>query len=272
MSASNSNQAVSRRAALAALAAAGIGASLTARSVRADHSARPLVARIPERPASTNGGAQSEATPAPAEVVALVLDAALLRLQGGTAVSGHLIDQPGWSQTISFPETSVAIVHVARGAYTVRSDGPLAVVRPSSDGVAVAERIPPGVEATAQSGETMLYLSSSHIEESNLGDEPTDRYTFIVVGAGEPTIEHPQGVSTRELLAAIEPAQWSSLPGGQITITFVISDSAASGGSTPISGLQMAGELEGSPPQRLVISVTPGVLPGATLVDLSSGE
>lgn len=260
MTPSNPDRMVSRRTALAAFVAAGIGASLAA---------RPALAREPVAlPLAGLRIGTFQRTPEP--LVSLVLDSALLTVPGGSAVSGHLVDEPGWSQSISFPSTSAAIVHVTEGAYTVRSDGPVTVVRPSEDGVAVAESIPPGAEATAQAGETMLYLSSSHIEESNAGETPTDRYTFIVVGNEEPTIENPQGTSNGEFLAAIEPAQWSTLPAGEVTITFTLQDAGGAGTATPVAGLQMIGELGGSSPRQLVISVTPGALPGATPVDLVS--
>jgi hypothetical protein len=210
----------------------------------------------------------AEASPAAEPLVAVVLDAALLTVPGGSAVSGHLVDAPGWGQTISFPTASAAIVHVAAGAYTVRSDGPVVVVRPSADGAAVAEAVPPGQEATAHAGESMLYLSSSRIEESNRGDAPTDRYTFVVVGDGEPTIENVQGTTSGEFLAAIEPDQWSTLPSGPVTVTFAIADATAE--VVPPDGeLQMVGELGVPTPRRLVISVSPGALPGATPVELA---
>lgn len=217
-----------------------------------------------------------EATPAVSvplpvgPLVSVVLDSALLTVPGGAAVSGHLVDEPGWSQAISFPTTSAAIVHVTAGAYTVRSDGPVVVVRPSSDGAAVAEQIAPGQEATALAGETMLYLSSSRIEESNRGTAPTDRYTFIVVGDGEPTVENSQGTTAGEFLAAIEPPQWSTLPTGPVTVSFAIADPAAVGTSTPVAGLQMVGELGGATPRQLVISVSAGAQSGATPVELAT--
>ena len=253
---------VSRRTALFAFGAAGIGASLVTRSAFAQDTAGLSLAGQPLVELWV-------ATPTTESLVSLVLDSALLTVPQGAAVCGHVVDEPGWSQTISFPTTSAAIVHVNEGVYAVRSDGPVTVVRPSADGMAVAENIPPGEEVTTQAGETMLHLSSSHLEERNAGDIPTDRYTFVVVGDGEPTIENRQGTSNGEFLAAIEPDPWSSLPAGPVTITFAVEDAGAAGTATPVTGLQMAGELGGSPPRRLVISVTPGALPGATPVDLS---
>jgi hypothetical protein len=216
---------------------------------------------IPETPTA--------ATSATDPLVAIVLDSELLMVDGGTAVSGHLVDEPGWSQAITFPTAGAAIVHVTDGAYSVRSDGPVAIVKPAATGAAVAEQIPPGEIRTARAGETMLYLGSSRIEESNPGDVPTERYTFIVVGDGDPTIEDARGTSDGEFLAAIEPEQWSTLPSGPVTITFAIVDSATPEPEPPDGGVQMVGALSGSPSQHLVMTASPGAIPGATPVDLT---
>ncbi len=204
-------------------------------------------------------------------LVAIVLDSELLTVEAGTAVSGHLVDEPGWSQTITFPSAGAAIVHVIDGAYSVRSDGPVAIVKPTATGAAVTEQIPPGEVGTARNGETMVYLGSSRIEESNQGDTLTDRYTFIVVGAGDPTIEDAKGTTDGEFVAAIEPEQWSTLPSGPVTITFAIADAATPEPEPPDGGVQMIGEVSDSPSQHLVITVSPGAMAEATTVDLKEG-
>jgi hypothetical protein len=214
-----------------------------------------------------------EATPVAGaeDLVSVVVDAGLLTIPSAEVSVGHSVDQPGWRHTISFPTTSVVVVYVASGAYTLLSDGPVVLVKEDAISTPVATSGGFGQAVTAQAGEALVFLSSARNEESNDGSVPTDRYSFLMFGGMPPTIEGEAGTSDGELVAYLDVTQWQPIADGPVTITFGWLDTTAAD-PTPSAGVQQAvGEVTaigGATPGRLVVTFTPGTLPGATTVDL----
>ena len=255
MTTSNAAPTISRRTVFAGLGAAGIGLAFASRTGRA----------------SAQEATPATATSAAGPLLSAVLDAGLFAVPSGALVLARLVDEPGFSQAIAFATNGPAISHVVAGTYTLRSEGPIVLLRPSPDGAAVAESIPAGQEATAQAGETLLHLSGARTEESNQGDVPNERYSFVVAGPDQPTIEDQQGTSNGELLAYIDPGLWTVPASGPVTVTLAREDAATpAAAATPVAGQQVVGELAGPPAQRVMVTLSPGELPGATPVNLAT--
>jgi hypothetical protein len=158
--------------------------------------------------------AQNASAAAPHNLFTVSLDAGLLNIPGGTAQLGHNIDQPGWTLTQTFPYATVIFVSVVSGQFTVTSAGPASILRMGLFPEAVA----PGVKATANAGDTAVFLSNYQSVQANEGTTPTERF-WMIVGAGQPTTSVSNDKTAGDGPWTLDPAQWRPATSGTMTVT-----------------------------------------------------
>jgi hypothetical protein len=147
----------------------------------------------------------------------VALDASLLAVPRGTVQLGHNIDQPGWTLTQTFPYATVIFIAVVAGKFTFTSAGPASILRMGL----FPEPVAPGVKATANAGDTAIFLSNEQSVQTNEGTTPTERF-WMIVGAGQPTTSVSNDKTNGDAVWTLDPAQWRPATSGTMTVSLAV--------------------------------------------------